>query len=425
MRGLFRRLPFAQRTGKWPPESLVARAACWFVASGLVALFSLRLDLFKGRGFNPDEFEHLHAAWCVSHGGIPYSNFFEHHTPWFYWLLAPFVSQAGDSYDSAVAALGAARGVTLVLTAAALVALVWVGRVWTGLLCGLAAALLLAGMPTFLDKTIEVRPDVPAMGLWMCCLAFLIRGVQRGAGQRGRLWFFASGLCLGGAIMFTQKMLFTLPGLGLGLGAWLVLGARRQTEGSARERGGGIARSVRSASPDRPGALFGRLAGIEKRQRAAALQTLRDPAARGAIQPGVNSQKLRLLAWWSVGLVLPLVLTWAAFAFRGAGFAFIYNNFLLNAHWQAAEPPQPFLQRMSPPRPLQFRCACGSFRIDEPLDFLLAEMPAESRRCAGKLAQKWCETSGHPQWRRHFCGIKTLSGAGHRRRPSENLRTRR
>ncbi len=421
MRTLLRASTPPERLSERGGELLAEQAVRGLSAATLVAVFCIRVGLHGSRWFNPDEFEHLHAAWCVSHGGIPYSNFFEHHTPWFYWLLAPLASKAGESYDSAVAALGAARGVTLVLTAAALVALVWVGRVWTGLLCGLAASLLLAGMPMFLDKTIEVRPDVPVMGLWMCCLAFLVWGMRCGAGQRGRLWFFASALCLGGAIMFTQKMLFTLPGLGLGLGAWLVLGARRQTEGSARERGGGTARTVGSASPDRPGALFGRLAGIEKRQRAAALQTLRDPAAQGAIQPGVNSQKLRLLAWWSVGLVLPLVLTWAAFAFRGAGFAFIYNNFLLNAHWQAAEPPQPFLQRMSPPRPSQFPCACGSFRIDEPLDFLLAEMPAESRRCAGKLAQKWCETSGHPQWRRHFCGIKTLSGAGHRRRPSENL----
>ena len=35
-----------------------------------------------------------------------------------------------------------------------------------------------------------------------------------------------------------------------------------------------------------------------------------------------------------VGVGLPGVVTWLAFARRGAGTQFIYNNFILNAHWQ-------------------------------------------------------------------------------------------
>ena len=34
------------------------------------------------RGFNPDELQHVHHAWCLSKGLVPYVDFFEHHTPW-------------------------------------------------------------------------------------------------------------------------------------------------------------------------------------------------------------------------------------------------------------------------------------------------------------------------------------------------------
>lgn len=38
-----------------------------------------------------DEFEHLHAAWLVSIGKVPYLDFFEHHHPLLWYLSAPIV----------------------------------------------------------------------------------------------------------------------------------------------------------------------------------------------------------------------------------------------------------------------------------------------------------------------------------------------
>jgi hypothetical protein len=43
--------------------------------------FFLRLSLLKTRGFNPDELECIHWAWCVSKGMVPYRDYFDHHTP--------------------------------------------------------------------------------------------------------------------------------------------------------------------------------------------------------------------------------------------------------------------------------------------------------------------------------------------------------
>lgn len=65
------------------------------VAALLVILYA-----FVFSGFQVvDEFEHLHAAWLVSIGKVPYRDFFEHHNPLLWYLSAPIVSAF---YDDAI-----------------------------------------------------------------------------------------------------------------------------------------------------------------------------------------------------------------------------------------------------------------------------------------------------------------------------------
>src|SRR5882724_5568438 len=71
----------------WP--GLALKRLVWTALIALVALLLLRLPLLQGRSFDPDEFEHLHAAWCMSQGMVVYKDFFEHHTPWYYWFVSP------------------------------------------------------------------------------------------------------------------------------------------------------------------------------------------------------------------------------------------------------------------------------------------------------------------------------------------------
>src|SRR6266542_5853646 len=52
--------------------------------------YGLRIWLLQTRQFDQDEFEHLHVAWLVSKGSLPYLDFFEPHTPWFHFFLSPF-----------------------------------------------------------------------------------------------------------------------------------------------------------------------------------------------------------------------------------------------------------------------------------------------------------------------------------------------
>jgi len=297
----------------FPAERLVERICCTIALLVLVGTFAVRFSLFQTRWLNPDEFEHLHAAWCQSEGLVPYRDFFEHHTPWFYWLLLPLVKGAHEGPDMAVRSVLLARGLCVVLTATALGAVVCIGVLWgrsgasrpqtteeprafpqrvaaSGVLAGLVAATLLAGMPMFLDKSMEIRPDVPAVLLWACALAFLARGIRDyEQGESLGMSFVVSGLCLGGAIMCTQKLLFAVPGFVLGGLLWVLFG------GADEERA--------------------------RRLRCAALS-----AAAGLIPP---------------------LLTWAWFAAHRAGYVFVYNNFLLNARWRSAEPPEPLLARLA------------------------------------------------------------------------------
>jgi hypothetical protein len=245
----------------------------------VVATWAIRLLLLRAHAFDPDEFEHLHGAWCIAHGMLPYRDYFEHHTPWLHFLLAPFVSAFDVDHDPdrAVSFVFLARQGMWALTGLA-VAATWVlGRLWAGARVAWTAAALLSITVAFFDKTLEVRPDVPALAClvasWTVTLAALRGDPARGA---IKALFAASGVFLGAAILFTQKVLFTVPAAAA-LMLWHVL----------EPRDGG-------------------------RMRA----------------------KLGGAVYFVAGLLAPVVLTLAFFASRGALAAFVDDNLLLNLRWK-------------------------------------------------------------------------------------------
>jgi len=268
------------------PRGGGAPAARWtgdrvFLLIVTVALLAARIPVAAVRYFDADEFEHSHAAWCVFKGLVPYRDFFEHHTPWYYYLLAPFFSlrwfAVDQSFDSAHRFLLFARGTSLVLCALAVLLLALAGSVGAGAgrRTGLLAGLLLAAQPVVIQKMLEIRPDALALPFLACGLWSLARALVEGDPRRRLRWFAGGGLALGAAIMCTQKMLFVLPGAFTGLGLWALAGRPRW-------------------APFRWMALLVVLAGV----------------------------------------ALPGLLTWAGFALHDGGGAFFRNNFLLNVKWR-------------------------------------------------------------------------------------------
>jgi 4-amino-4-deoxy-L-arabinose transferase-like glycosyltransferase len=250
-----------------------------FLLVATLGVLIARIPVIPVRFFDQDELEHAHAAWSVFKGLLPYRDFFEHHTPWYYYALAPFFRwfAVDQSFESATRFLSFARGLSLALTALSVVLVFLIARLGASRRAGLLAALFLAGQPVVIQKTLEIRPDVPALPFFLAGLWFLLRGLgERRDSAAPRLrWFFGGGLCFGAAIMCTQKMLFILPGALAGLGLWALAGGR--------------------------GAARGRILSV-----------------------------LMVL----VGVAVPFAGTWAAFAAQGGGPQFIHHNFLLNAKWK-------------------------------------------------------------------------------------------
>jgi hypothetical protein len=185
----------------------------WFVW----LLLGLRLTV---RGFDPDELEHLHAAFCLQAGQLPYRDFFEHHAPALYWLAQPVLSFTGPR----LTALWILRlGMWLLSTLSVLATARTARRVVPGDAASLIPGLLL-GSSIFFAKGVEFRPDVPAMLLLVWALE---RGVQATAervadrstaAKHSDFWIMA--LCAGGATLFTQKAI--VPVVALGGAIWLV-----------------------------------------------------------------------------------------------------------------------------------------------------------------------------------------------------------
>ena len=244
------------------------------------------LPLIPRRIFDPDEFEHAHAAWCWFKGMIPYKDFFEHHTPWYYAVLRPLFRwfDVDASFESARHFLLLGRVLSFALTVLSVFLVTRIGRFWEGRRggqsggqVGALAGLLLVGQAYFLQKAIELRPDVLALPFFLGALWCLLRGLAGSTDSATRrLWcFVGGGLSLGAAIMCTQKMLFVLPGLFAGLGIWALSAHRR-------------ARTL-------------------------------------------------LVGAFVLGMLVPGVLTWAAFVRLHAGGEFMANNFLLNSRWKHVE----------------------------------------------------------------------------------------
>src|SRR6185437_4961750 len=72
-------------------RSQVTRWLPWISGAAGLLYIAMRLYWIRHRYFMVDETEHLHAAWCMAQGQIPYKDFFEHHMPLIWIILQPVV----------------------------------------------------------------------------------------------------------------------------------------------------------------------------------------------------------------------------------------------------------------------------------------------------------------------------------------------
>jgi 4-amino-4-deoxy-L-arabinose transferase-like glycosyltransferase len=294
-----------------PGRGQTTLAILFVTTTALILLpYLLRLSLLTTRGFDPDEFEHLHGAWRVSRGEFPYRDFFEHHTPGVHFFLAPFFAfyRVDESVADAFGMIFLARRLMWLWTGAILAGVVWLGRRWWDWRVGWIGAFFLGNTIMFLEKTLEVRPDLLSVAFWMVSLTLWLDGFRSEAasGRRVRGRFAASGFAFGVAVFCTQKMLFAVPGFAL-VNAWYLC----------------------------------------------------DPRGHGAVRERFGNA-LAFLA----GSLAPLALTFGYFAARGGLDAFIEFNFALNLRWRVRFAPWGYLTQLVRQNPFEVALAgVGTLRF--------------------------------------------------------------
>ena len=177
------------------------------VATGLLFSLVLRIAFTLNRELDWDEFQHLHAAWMVSHGYTLYKDFWENHTPLLYYLLVPLFRFFGEDV-----------GVILIARALMSGTAIWIlyltyalARVSHDRKTSVLAVLLLSFMVIFVEATVEVRPDQPLVVLWLTSLWLSQQAFYR----QKRSYFFYGGFFLGIAWMFSPKALLPYAAMSL------------------------------------------------------------------------------------------------------------------------------------------------------------------------------------------------------------------
>jgi len=174
--------------------------------------------------FNTDEIEAVHSAWKMLHGETIYVDFFQHHHPFFYLGLAPILRLAHERPEAMIAC----RLAMLPFVAGMVAATFWLARRRFDRKTAWLAVMLLMAHPIFLDKMVEVRPDVPQTFFGLLGLVLLLG--QAPASPASWRRYFLIGCCFGASFLFLQKAVFFIAAA---LGVVLVRMIRRQANGWA------------------------------------------------------------------------------------------------------------------------------------------------------------------------------------------------
>ncbi|MBX5481848.1 MAG: hypothetical protein IRZ16_08415 [Myxococcaceae bacterium] len=170
-----------------------------FFLMGAVVLWAALQARWLGlhKAFSIDEFQYAHAAWLVSHGQVPYRDFFEVHFPLVYLLLSPVFWWAGDDPLAILKLRAIMVGFALIGAVAAARLNREVSR-----LAAVATALFVLLSPSLISFLIEIRPD--SLGAVLLVVALALLRLRR----RPFLAGVGAGLAAVGCAFSTQKAAF-------------------------------------------------------------------------------------------------------------------------------------------------------------------------------------------------------------------------
>jgi uncharacterized membrane protein len=191
--------------------TLIDKLGVIIAGCAIAGLLLILLSTALIRVYDPDEFQHLEMAWLIANHAVPYKDFFEHHTPLYHFLVAPFIGDTPiTSGDAAVGIVHGLRAFAVILCTAIAALTFVIAQKMAGVTAGIFAALLLLTSAIFVHKGVEVRPDQLATLLLLLsslCLMFATTS------KRWPLFLALAGGLAIASILTTQKALFATPGL--------------------------------------------------------------------------------------------------------------------------------------------------------------------------------------------------------------------
>lgn len=192
----------------------VASVLLWVGVAVLLLLgLGLRWGLRSNQPLNLDEYQHLHIAWCWTQDLTPYRDFWDNHPPALHVLLSALQGLRGETVET----IQVDRAAMFVLALALLAVTFELARAAFDSATGLAAVAVLAWVPIFTQKTVEVRPDGGLILFALLTVWLLLRAVQAGPLPVTFAFCAAAGFTFGLATVFSTKSMMLAVALLVGL----------------------------------------------------------------------------------------------------------------------------------------------------------------------------------------------------------------
>jgi hypothetical protein len=160
----------------------------------------LRFRIAYLKPFDPDELMHLHSTWLITHGYLPYKDFFIGYPPSFFLFLSPLFLFLPPSELIPVAV----RQLVFIQFLVLLFLFYRLARRVMTPLFALLGVLLMTTSVFLLERGVEIRPDALVLILWIIC-AYLLGKIQEVDNTR---IIAVCGLLTGVAATITQKAIY-------------------------------------------------------------------------------------------------------------------------------------------------------------------------------------------------------------------------
>lgn len=185
-------------------KDIVWTVLLWVLFTGiLISVFFYSYN----RDYDPDEIEHLHTGWKLVRGQKIYVDFFQHHHPFFDYIIAGVVRTYGDTVE----AIFASRYIMLLFTAGILAATYLLSvRLFKNAEVGILSMILTSTVVTFYMKSVEIRPDVPQTLAGLLSIYFLFSYYD----NKSLKSLIASSVFLAVSYLFLQKSVVLIIAIG-------------------------------------------------------------------------------------------------------------------------------------------------------------------------------------------------------------------